>query len=118
MNRQIAGCLFEKSTAFVNVKTYVFASPSTLKSCCSSVDIRTARSKTIFLGRQQVYAVPAQSTAQVEDLELPPCKLLLLVLTFFAVSQLEGVDWRVDYIISSSQLKVTAFYLFFFFPLL
>ena len=34
---------------------------------------RTARSKTVFLGRQQLYAVPARSTAQAAILVLPPC---------------------------------------------
>ena len=31
------------------------------------------RSKTVILGRQQFYAVPARSTAQVAILVLPPC---------------------------------------------
>ena len=42
------------------------------KSCRSSIDICAARSKTVFLGQQQLYAAPARSTAQVEDLVFPP----------------------------------------------
>ena len=78
MNRQITRCLFRKSIAFGNVKTCVFASVRASKPCCPSVDIHTARSKTAILGRQQLYAVPAQSTAQVAILVLPCVNVRLL----------------------------------------
>ena len=44
----------------------------------SSVDIPTARSKSEFLGRQQLYAAPARSTPQVEILVLPPWYQIML----------------------------------------
>ena len=47
------------------------------------VDIRTARSKAAFLGRQPFNAVPARSTAQVEILVLPPCSSLLWYMVLF-----------------------------------
>ena len=53
----------KKSTAFVNVKIFVFSFPWALTSCCPSVDIRIDRSKTVILGRQQLYAVLARSIA-------------------------------------------------------
>ena len=58
--------------ALLNIKTYVFASPRASKSCCPSVDIRTARSKTVILGRQQLYAVPARSTAHAALFGITP----------------------------------------------
>ena len=71
MSIQIRGCLFEKPTAFVNATIHVFAYPRASKSCCPSVDIRTARSKIIFLGRQQLDAGTVWSIAQVQDLYYP-----------------------------------------------
>ena len=52
-------------TVFVNVNTYVLASPRASNSPCPSVDIRTVRSKTVFLGRQQLYAL--LSTGSVDS---------------------------------------------------
>ena len=55
-------------------------------------DIRTARSKAVFLGRQPFNAVPTPSTAQVGILVLPPWILystvLLLSLFSFTVMPL------------------------------
>ena len=55
--------------------TDLFAFPRTSNSPCPSVDSRTVRSKTVFIGRQQRYAVPARSTVglQVAILALPMC---------------------------------------------
>ena len=60
-------CLFKQLTAFVNVNSYVFASPRASISPYPAVDICTVRSKTVFLGRQQLYAVPARSTAALRS---------------------------------------------------
>ena len=74
VNSQKTRCLNKKSTAFVNVKTYVFASPKGRQNHVIplSTSVLLGWSKTVILGRQQLYAVPARSTAQEAILELTP----------------------------------------------
>ena len=55
-----------------------FRFSGTSNSPCPSVDIRTVCSKTVFFGRQQLYAVPARSTAQVAILVLTPVITVML----------------------------------------
>ena len=54
------------------IKCFDFLFPSSTKVDTGPVDIRTARSKAVFLGRQLFNAVSVSSTAQVAIFVLPP----------------------------------------------